>query len=61
MSASTLLRDYFQERAGASGLELHFPAASLAMDNAEMMAYLLWLKLEAGAKAEPFDIEANLR
>jgi len=61
VSASTLLRDYFQERAGASGLELHFPAASLAMDNAEMMAYLLWLKLEAGAKAEPFDIEANLR
>jgi len=61
VAANQLLRDYLEARAGPAGLALHFPSRSLTMDNAEMMAYLLWLKLEAGMSAEPFDIDANLR
>jgi len=61
VAANRLLRDYLEARADAAGLKLYFPARSLTMDNAEMMAYLLWVKLETGMQAEPFDIEANLR
>lgn len=61
VAANRLLREYLYERARSAGLELHFPAPALAMDNAEMMAYLLWLNLESKVQPEPFDIDANLR
>ncbi len=55
-----LFRDYLTERGAERGLELYFPAPRLAMDNAEMMAYLLWLKLNAGEVLAPFDVESRL-
>ncbi|OGK12314.1 MAG: tRNA (adenosine(37)-N6)-threonylcarbamoyltransferase complex transferase subunit TsaD [Candidatus Riflebacteria bacterium RBG_13_59_9] len=55
-----LLREYLRARGEGSGLRFHFPEPRLAMDNAEMMAYLLWLKRGAGVKPSAFDIDSGL-
>ena len=55
-----LFRDCLSSRGGKRGLSLRFPEPRLAMDNAEMMAYLLWLKLSANESPVPFDVESRL-
>jgi len=55
-----LFRDYLSERGGERGLSFRFPEPRLAMDNAEMMAYLLWLKLGAREFPVAFDVESRL-
>ena len=55
-----LFRRYLRARGKASGLTIHLPRPRHAMDNAEMIAYLLWLKLCAGEEPLAFDVDANL-
>jgi N6-L-threonylcarbamoyladenine synthase len=60
VAVNGLFREYLVERGKERGLKLCFPEPRLAMDNAEMMAFLLWLKLNAGKAAGPFDVESRL-
>ncbi len=60
VAVNGLFRDYLSERGNERGLDFRFPAPHLAMDNAEMMAYLLWLKLSARESPVPFDVESRL-
>jgi len=60
VAMNALFRGYLLERGGERGLSIKFPAPRLAMDNAEMMAYLLWLKLSAGEAPAVFDVESRL-
>jgi N6-L-threonylcarbamoyladenine synthase len=55
-----LLRDYMHARAEGAGLRVHFPEPRLAMDNAEMMAYLLWLMRRLYIRPTAFDAEPGL-
>ncbi len=55
-----LFNDYMQARAKGAGLSVHFPLRRLAMDNAEMMAYLLWLMRRLYIRPQPFDAEPGL-
>jgi len=48
------------ERLAKMGVELRYPPKELAVDNAEMMAFLTLLKVRAGVPAVPFDIDPNL-
>jgi len=61
VSANRLFRNYLTQKASATGISITFPEPRLCTDNAEMMAYLLLLKLQKGPFAEEeFDIDANL-
>lgn len=60
VSINGLFREHLQSRCGAAGLEVCFPESRLAMDNAEMMAYLLSLKRERGCPPATFDVEPGL-
>jgi len=61
VSANRLFRTYLEQKASATGISVTFPDPRLCTDNAEMMAYLLLLKLRKGQLAEEeFDIDANL-
>lgn len=55
-----LFRDYMHARAGSAGMRMHFPEPKLAMDNAEMMAYLLWLMRSLYQRPVSFDAEPGL-
>ena len=41
------------------GVQVRFPAKQHCLDNAEMIAFLLKLSVEAGLKAERFDARSN--
>ncbi|MCB1218377.1 tRNA (adenosine(37)-N6)-threonylcarbamoyltransferase complex transferase subunit TsaD [bacterium] len=53
------IRAAFAERAGRMGVELRVPHPRHCLDNAEMMAWLLKLRLEAGIPAREFDARSN--
>lgn len=53
------IREAFASRAARLGVELRSPQPRHCLDNAEMMAWLLKLKLEAGIAAQSFDARSN--
>jgi N6-L-threonylcarbamoyladenine synthase len=65
VAANTPLTDTLRERLSGMGVELIAPVRSLAVDNAEMMAYLAWLYREKfdemPVEITTFDAEAGLR
>ena len=60
VAANALFRDYMRARTDGAGLRAHFPEPRLAMDNAEMMASLLWLMRQLYLHPVPFDAEPGL-
>ncbi len=60
VSLNQFFRDYVTERALSKSLKVTFPKPNLCMDNAEMMAYLLILRMENNEPPQDFDIDANL-
>ncbi len=60
VSVNGLFREHLTERCESAGLKVLFPHPRLAMDNAEMMAYLLWLKRGNGVSPSAFDIQPGL-
>lgn len=54
-----ILRGKFLHEAQRSGIEVRFPAKRHCLDNAEMMAWLLKLSLDAGLKPQTFDADSN--
>jgi N6-L-threonylcarbamoyladenine synthase len=53
------LRERFAQLGGSRGIEVRFPARKHCLDNAEMMAFLLKLTVEAGLPPRPFDAASN--
>ncbi len=53
------IRTAFARRAAGLGVQLAVPQPRHCLDNAEMMAWLLRLKLEAGIAPLPFDARSN--
>ena len=53
------IRSAFASRSAALGVELRSPQPQHCLDNAEMMAWLLKLKLEAGLPEKDFDMRSN--
>ncbi len=60
VSINGLFREHLQSCCIAAQLEVRFPEPKLAMDNADMMAYLLWLKRMRGCAPAAFDVEPGL-
>ncbi len=60
VAINKLLRSYLDERLSRNGVAVLYPDDKRCTDNAEMMAYLLALKLEAGEYPSSFDMDANL-
>lgn len=54
-----LLRSRFAAECARIGLPLHFPQPRHCLDNAEMMVWLLGLRLAAGVRPSTFDIQSN--
>ncbi len=65
VAANSMLSLVFQKRLDGMGVDLIVPARALAVDNAEMMAYLAWLYRahydEFPIEVTDFDAEAGLR
>lgn len=53
------LRQRFQQEAARLGIASRFPQPQHCLDNAEMMAWLLKLYVEAGIEPEQFDARSN--
>jgi N6-L-threonylcarbamoyladenine synthase len=53
------LRERFAVEGRRKGVEVRFPARMHCLDNAEMMAFLLKLRVEAGIEPQPFDARSN--
>lgn len=53
------IRGKFRSEAQRRGIEVRFPAPRHCLDNAEMMAWLLKLTLDAGLEPQPFDADSN--
>lgn len=60
VAMNAMLRDYMRAHAEGAGLRVHFPEPRLAMDNAEMMASLLWLMRSLNIRPQPFDAAPGL-
>ncbi|MDQ3024375.1 MAG: tRNA (adenosine(37)-N6)-threonylcarbamoyltransferase complex transferase subunit TsaD [bacterium] len=53
------LRERFAAEGRRAGVDLRFPARQHCLDNAEMMAFLLKLSVEAGIEPQSFDAKSN--
>lgn len=65
VAANSMLSEVFRKRLVGMGVALSVPARAVAVDNAEMMAYLAWLYRaqydEFPIETTDFDAEAGLR
>ncbi len=52
VAANSQLRREFEERAAASGVQVHFPSRALSTDNAAMIAAAGYSKFRAGVRAD---------
>jgi tRNA A37 threonylcarbamoyltransferase TsaD len=53
------LRERFAVEGKRAGVKVKFPQRKHCLDNAEMMAFLLKLTVDAWIEAEPFDAKSN--
>jgi N6-L-threonylcarbamoyladenine synthase len=59
VAVNGFIRERFQAEAQRRSLRLAFPAPGHCLDNAEMMAWLLKLYVDAGIPPAPFDADGN--
>jgi N6-L-threonylcarbamoyladenine synthase len=58
VSANSELRGRMKEEGQGRGLRIHFPNMEYCTDNGAMIAYVGWLKLQAGVPSSPDDATA---
>jgi tRNA A37 threonylcarbamoyltransferase TsaD len=61
VAANRLLRRELAAWAGQAGVELRLVSLRYAGDNAAMIAHGALLRMQSGAPADPFDVEAVSR
>jgi N6-L-threonylcarbamoyladenine synthase len=59
VAVNGIIRDYFTNNAHILGINLCFPSPRHCLDNAEMMAWLTRLTVDAGIVPTPFDADSN--
>jgi N6-L-threonylcarbamoyladenine synthase len=59
VAINNFIRGKFEHEARRAGIAVRFPSKRHCLDNAEMMAWLLKLMVDAGYEPEAFDAESN--
>lgn len=59
VAINSIIRSRFTNGAQSVGINVHYPAPRHCLDNAEMMAWLTKLTVDAGIDPAPFDADSN--